>query len=143
MVRRRGVLCGIRRRLRRRVRGDQFARRGVRLLRGRVCEGLGARLDIFAAARARSGGDGGRVGGRGPTGAGGVVRYDRARVHRAQDLVFARPDRIHRGFYAEDRELAACTGVGWWGRDTEGHAGDERAIEESRLMSAFCRMINN
>ena len=141
MVRRRGLLCDIRRGLCRRVCGDQPARRGLRLLRGRVCQGVGARLGVFAAARAGSGGDGGRVGECEPAGTGGVVCDARARVHRAQDLVFARPDWIHRRFYAEDRELATCSGVGWWGWDTEGHERDERAVEESRLRCVY-RMIH-
>ena len=50
MVRRRGLLCDIRRRLCRRFCGDQFTGRGLCLLRGRVCESVGARLGLFAAA---------------------------------------------------------------------------------------------
>ncbi len=136
VVRRRSLLCGIHRRLCRRVCGDQFARRRLRLLCSRICESLGARPRIFATAGARSGGDGRRFGECDPAGTRRIVCHARPRVHRAQDLVFACPDRIYRSFYAEDRELASRPGVGWWRGDTEGHGGDERTAEESRL-SAF------
>ena len=136
MVRRRRLLCNIRRRLCRRVCGDQFARRGICILRGRVCESVGSRLGVLATARARSRGDGKRIGECDPTGTGGVVCYARPRIHRAQDPVSSCPDWIHRRFYAKNRELVTCPGMGWWGWTTEGHAGNERAAEESRL-SAF------
>ncbi len=100
MVRRGRVRGDIDRRFRRRVCGDQSARRGVRLVGGGVGQGVAAQLGVFAAAGARARGDGGDEGrGRGCWGARRAVCYARAGVHRAQDVP-ADSDGPHRRLHA-------------------------------------------
>ena len=128
---------GIRCRLCCRLHWGQSPRCRLRQFRHCVGEDVVIRSGVFTTSGTWAGRDGGSVEDRGHGRTRELICDASARVYCAQDTVPTCADRGHRCFHSPTCEMAAREGVGWWGGDTEGHAGDARADKRPQLSAAL------
>jgi len=140
VVRRRRLRCGIRSRLCCRLHWGQPSRRRLRLFHHRICKDVAVQSGVFTTSRAWAGRDGRDVENRSHGRAGELVCDASARFHCAQDTVPTCADRRHCCLYSPFREMAPREGLGWRGGDTQGHAGDARAVEGPKLSATHVCM---